>query len=331
MFNKLKILTFPLLTAVFLFVAWLTGGDAFQIMLNGERADGKIAALIRCHEEQCDLITDITQELTLTQADGEQIAGATDRDGIQNAENYAEEQLAALNAVKGGKADGIQRFLQREADKDSEQRVTSVLRKEITVLLSGLTQPISANAYKTTEGANKIVTAIQFTYIGGTAEEDELKTDVKRDVSRTFNDEEVECESQDFILYEKDYRYTFRPIFAFETANGPVAVRADTGARMSPRGGHNLGDSVKVAYMPETSEQAVILSDFGSLKEQKPLDALNSFFNLTFGQWFFPAVSLLIAFVYFGMSIVTISLTVKPPKTENADTVDEEALAKMNL
>jgi hypothetical protein len=43
----------------------------------------------------------------------------------------------------------------------------------------------------------------------------------------------------------------------------------------------------------------------------------------------FPAVSLLVALIYFGMSIVTISLTVKPPETENADTVDEEALAKM--
>jgi len=30
------------------------------------------------------------------------------------------------------------------------------------------------------------------------------------------------------------------------------------------------------------------------------------------------------------MSIITISLAIKPPKTENADTVDEEALARMS-
>lgn len=329
MIAKFKILLFPALTTLFLFFAWLSGGTAFQIMLNGERTDGKIAALIRCYEEQCGLIADITQELTLTQADGKQITGSANRDGVQNAETYTEEQLAGLNSVKGGKADGIQRFLQREADKDPEQRIVTVLREETAKLLSGLTQPISADAYKTTDGADRIVTTILFTYIGGTDEEAELKTDIRREVSRTLNGEKIECESQDFILYEKDYRYTFRPIFAFETANGPVAALADTGARMSPRGNHHLGSAVKVAYMPEDPTQATILSDFGSLKEQKPLDALNSFFNFTFGQWFFPAVSLLLAFVYFGMSIITISLAVKPPKTENADTVDEEALAKM--
>jgi len=299
-------------------------------MLNGERSDGNIAALIRCCEEQCDLLTDITQELTIEQANGVVISAFVNRDGIQRSDDYIAEQLAAVNAVKGGKADGIQRFLQREADKESEDRIVSVLRKETTTLLSGLTQPVAADTYKTTEGADQIVTTIQFTYIGGTDEEAELKTDVKRDVSRTFNGEEIACDSQDFVLQEKDFRYTFRPIFSFEAAEGSVAVIADTGARKSPRPGHNLGDAVKVAYLSEDPVQAVMLSDFSIMKGQNPLEAINSFFNLTFGQWFFPAVSLLIAFVYFGMSIITISLTVKPPKTENADTVDEEALKQMS-
>jgi len=330
MIKKFKILLFPVLTALFLLSAWFFGGDAFQIMLKGERADGEIAALIRCYEEQCDLLTDITQELTIEQANGAVISAFANRDGVQRPDDYTAEQLAALNAVKGGKADGIQRFLQREADKESDERVVSVLRVEKVRIFSDLAKPIVADAYKTPEGADEIITSIQFTYIGGTDEETELKTDVKRDISRTLNGEPVEHDSKDFILYEKDYRYAFRPVFSYKTAAGsPIAVPADIGARKSPRGGHHLGDAVKVAYLPEDPAQAIMLSDFSIMKSQNPLDAINSFFNLTFGQWFFPAVSLLLAFVYLIMSIITISLTIKPPKTENADTVDEEAFAKM--
>ncbi len=133
------------------------------------------------------------------------------------------------------------------------------------------------------------------------------------------------------FLHEKDARYSFRPVFSFETIQGDaISVIADVGARKSPRGGHNLGNKVLAGYLSETPERAVMLSDFSTLKGRSVLDAINEFFNLTFGKWFFSAVSLLLAVVYFGMSIVIVSLTIKPPKTENADTVDEEVLAKMS-
>jgi hypothetical protein len=331
MIKKLKILVFPGLTVIFLFIAWLTGGGALRIMLNGERAEGAVSALIRGYEKQYDLLIDIRQDLILTQADGQTITAGADRNGIQRLEDYTVEQLAALNVVRGDKADGIKRFLQREADKESDERIIVVERTEHAMFVPNLTDPALAPALlQDATETNTIITRILFTYIGGTDEQDELKTDVMRDVSRTLNGKEVECASQDFILYEKDFRYTFRPVFSFEAAGEPVSIIADTGARMSPRGGHKLGDKLKIAYLPDDPQQAIMLSDFGIMKEQDPLDALNSFFNLTFGQWFFPAVSLVVAFVYLLMSVITISIVLKPVKTENADTVDEEALAKMS-
>ncbi len=333
MIKKCKVLLFPALTVLFLFSAWFFGGEALTIAIKGERSEGNIVALVRCYEERCDLLVDITQELTLEQADGAVISAFVNREGIQRLDDYAKEHLTALNAVKGGKADGIQRFLQREADKESDERIVSVLRTERAMLIPGLPTPSAAPKMLDAPAAtnrDEVITTIQFTYIGGTDEEAELKTNVRRDVSRTLNGKPVEHDSQDFILHEKDYRYSFRPVFTYQTAQGSAVVLADIATRKSPRGGHRLGDAILAGYMPETPEKAIMLSDFSSLKGRTFLDSINEFFNLTFGRWFFSTVSLLLAFVYFGMSWITISLTIKPPKTENADTVDKEALKRMS-
>jgi hypothetical protein len=346
MMNKklLKSLVFPALTIFFLMVAWVTGGEDFITAIKGTATKADVTALVRCYDKQCDLIVDIEQELTMTQADGTVFSATANRDGIVNADQFSENQLAAINTVKGTKSDAVGRFLLRENDKQTDDRIVDIVRTERTQLLQDLPGPINhieiaddgrvaavIAGGKTLQAADgdSLVTRIQFSYIGGSEEAAEMKTDVKTIASRTLNGELTAHESEDFILYEKDYRYVFRAVFAYTGEFGSTATVSDVGARKGPRTGHGIGSKLLIAYMPGNPEQATILSNFAQLKGMKPLDAINRFFELTFGRWFFPAVSLLVAFVYLIMSIITVPLMLKPPKTENADTVDEELLAKM--
>lgn len=346
MIKKFNFLVFPVLTVIFLLLAWISGGKDFLTIVKGETADGVVTALVRCYdEERCDLIVDIQQELTLTRADGTSFSATADRTGIRNADQYSEKQRAALDAVTGVKTDSIKRFLLREEDKEGDDRIRSVTRTERTRLLQSLPGPIdrieltengrvasvhAGGRVLQAEDSDLLVTQIQAAYIGGTEKAEKLKTDVITEASRTLNGEPIDHESEDFVLYETDYHYVFRPVFTYTGEVGPVAAVADIGARKSPRGGHRIGDSMLIAYVPSEPGRATILSDFGQLKELSLLDAINRFFEITFGRWFFPAVSLLVALVYLIMSVISVPLMLKPPKTEHADTVDEEALAKMD-
>lgn len=365
---KLKAVIFPLLTALFLALAWFTGGENLKTALLGRRTAGRVVALLRCNDERCDLLIDPMQVLTLRQADGGEITAITDRDGIRSLQHRLREDVriwsaaevaaarqnggdeplkrltAAADAVRNGRSDGMQRFLQREARKAEEDRVVSVLREETFRVLRQV--DAAAGSYEVQDGriaavagpdgrrnaddADRVVTRIECTYIGGTGEAKTLKTDVTRVFTRTVNGVPEAAAKEDFLTYTGDPRCVFRPVFAYQAAETVHAVAADIGARESPRSNHQIGEPLLVAYRPETPGQATMLSDFGMLKGRGPLDALNLFFELTFGRWFIPAVSLLVALAYLFMSVITVSLVIKPPRTENADTVDEEALKRMN-
>ncbi len=340
--KKLNSIIFPVLTGLFLLLAWVTGGEDLMTTIQGETADGSVSALVRCYQNRCDLIVDIEQDLSFTQADGTVFSAKVTRDGVADQGRFSENQLAAINTVNGVKADAIKRFLLRENDKQTGDRIVEVIRTERAHLLQDI--PVLINDIELTENgrvasvsdgkqtlraseSDRLLTRIRFTYIGGSEEADVLKTEVKTSASRTLNGEPVEHESEDFVLYATDFHYVFRAVFTYNGEFGPTAAVADVGARKSPRGGHRIGDELLIAYMPGEPGRATILSDFAQLKKLNWLDAINRFFEITFGRWFFPAVSLLIAFIYLMMSIITVPLMLKPPKTENADTVDEKALS----
>ncbi len=363
MLKKMKILMFPGFCALFLLLAYMFGGEDLAVMMKGDRSTGRVTGLIRYYDQdQCDAILDIEQQLTMTLANGATIEAVRDRDGVRRltyrleglestftadqiqqageagAEGLLPELTAAINAVARTHSDSVMRFLQREENNESERRVVNIRRAEYVQMVTNV-NPLQLDFRLTEQGrigtllqdgealpVDELVTTINFAFIGGTEESKELKTNVRREQVRTLNGATVPHDSEDFILYEKDYRYAFRPVLYYNVDDQPFAALADIGARRSPRGGHKIGDKVELSYMPETPELVVLRSDFSILKEQGVLDSINSFFELTFGRWFFPAISLVVAMAYFIMSVITISLAVQKPKTENADTVDTARL-----
>ncbi len=365
MIKQMKIVMFPLYTLLFLVIAWMTGGQQIKTAVTGEQSSGRVIALIRCYEETCDLLQNLEQTFQLERADGAVIdvkqqqerfislsitaGGKTvsyDAAQIEEAADAEEDAselasaVTALEVLERAHRDGIKRFLQREAVKDTALRIVRVKKNETLDVMPDIETPISE--YTLVDGvltdivtandralslADSVVlqTVMECTFIGDTEEAEELKTQVKYTWERTFAGEPVEQENDDFVFNEKDYKYHFRPVFTYAEDGERRATVSNIGARRSPRAGHNLYDPVKVAYREGAEVEAVLLPDFSIMAEKSVLDKLNFFFEATFGRWFFPAVSLLMAFAYLVISLIQISLTIKPVKTEHADTVDVEA------
>ncbi len=252
-----------------------------------------------------------------------------------------------------GNADAIKRLIQREADRETTNRFTVVARTETARLLPDLDIPVGRiindgldiEAVVTpagrvrAENAVEVRTTLTATDIAGTEEAEELNTTVRREMTRTVAGDPVELEHEDFLLHQDDYRYVFRPVFAFAAGEVQRAALANIGARQSPRGNHKFYNPVTVAYLPDSPEDALLLPDFSIPDDATPpdqlefferinfyLDRLNFFFEATFGRWFFPLISFIIGIVYTVVSLFLISLRIFPPKTKNADTVDEDAL-----
>ncbi len=348
--TKLKLFIFPVFCVFCLLIAWLTSRDFLPELLHGERTDGRIVSMVRTYnEQQQDVIARVVQMVVLEQADGGRIEADIDNNAFESIRiisaddtqitNTTEEIRALIEQASDGLADNTGRFLQREGKKEAADRIVRVVRREHAIMLQGVSAPIenftlrgerlfsvvSGNADRSVLEADDIITTIEFTYIGGTEKAKELKIDVRRSVTRTLNDNPVEADNEDFIFYEKDFRYAFRPIFIFDTPGGKAVAISDTGARKSPKGVHKLGTEVKVAYLPGKERDVILLSNFDEMKNLNAFDKLNFLFVASFGRYFFPLVFLLVGIVYALLSVTLFSLAIKPPHTENADTVDTDS------
>jgi hypothetical protein len=242
---------------------------------------------------------------------------------------------AAIDAVRpfaAWTADDVKRFLQRESARKDAARAARVDWSETVRLLGPLegevesvevaggrvAAVVAGGRRIAADAASDVRTDLAFEDIRGTDRARELKSPVATSGTRTVGGGPP-SEAADSLLRDRDFRRVFRPVYAFE-ADGAVRVHfADLAARMAPPPNFGLYQSVLVVYPLGRPERARLAPDFGTLAGRSPLDRLNQFLSVLFGRWYLPLLCWLVATVYALMSLLLLSLHVRPGRTETAD------------
>ncbi len=325
-----KLVFFPLVAAVLIAAGWVWGRHSFRLFYDGGMAYGTISAVLKYYDAHADLIVALDQEVIITRASGVRVE-ARMRNGQITAVTIVSNGQATAVALAGdapralegavrevcvADAGGVKRFLMRHGAPAAADRLQSIVRTETAKVIPGVHGAVRAITASNgvvlalvTDGgtfaasaAHPVVTTMSFTLqTNGTS------------YARTVNGAAVPPPAfKDFFLFERDYRYSFRPVFSFAISGAWYTVLADVGRRMTPPGAYPPFAPVCIAYDPHHPADAQLVPDFVSIRKMTFLQRFNATIEAVFIRWLYPFLFFSVGSVMALVALLIISLELAP-------------------
>ena len=314
--DRLILLFLPLVgIGYFLGALWLGGGELW-LALTGDRAQGRIAGVLKVRSDHAEYVGRIAHRLefefanssivSVDVADYEPQAISLDSDPfpLSAIERSASDPRlpigfpALLREATVGDAATLRRIIQRQSRLDRPNRIVRILKSESAVVWRRL--PASTRTFELEDTLHAVpagltgsssVTVVTRAEFGEPPASSDARGDRMISFMRTIGGQVVEPHRRDFILFDEPYETAQLPVFIFEAHGKHHALLSDLGRHGPPTVAFPVFGNCTVAYDPAAPAQALLMPHVAAPDGSMPvLDWFSTTCESLFSRWGYVAI-----------------------------------------
>lgn len=294
MMRFLRLATLPIVGSLLIAMGFRLFSDEFDLILNGERTEGRIIGSYVVHADSVDLALESHTRLDLQTADGlthqliyldGELSGALPDHWLRIEDK--------LNQVASGPANSIRRLLLAEEwVENPASRLVRIEKVETVSGFWGLSDFVDKLKYA--EGAvhipemepSTITTRVDFDFQSPPETPEDDPTRMRFFSSVNAQDQPVETETDDFYFHRFPYRTQFWPVYQFQVDGKQRIERTNIGRRGGLSLALPLYTSCNIYYDPQNPARQIATPPVATFAESDDFVAwISTLLEDTFSRW----------------------------------------------